>query len=352
MIARLLLLLAVTYRLAEPGYVFEFPRDHGSHPEYKLEWWYWTGHLDAEDGRTFGYQLTFFRTGLEQRPENPSRWAVHHLHIAHFALTDLDAGRHFHFEKLNREGPGIAGARSGRLEVWNENWMARLEGGKIRLEASAGDIDLQLLLSPLKLPVIHGQEGFSRKAEGEGRGSHYYSFTRLATQGRLTYQGKELAVRGESWMDREFGTNQLAEDQVGWDWFGLQLDGGEELMLFEIRRRDGSVDPHSAGTAVSESGEGTHLAAGDFTMEARREWKSPRSGAVYPLDWRIRIPSLEADLRVIPLLDDQELVTTRSTGVIYWEGAVRVEGTWRGRQVTGRGYAELTGYAEDFRPRI
>ncbi|MFQ5739572.1 MAG: lipocalin-like domain-containing protein [Acidobacteriota bacterium] len=344
------LILLSNYRPALPGYTFHFPRDHGNHPEYKLEWWYYTGHLDSAEGAEFGYELTFFRTGMEKKHANASLWSIDDLYPAHFAISDLTGARFHFFEKLNRQGPGIAGAREGALDVWNQNWFARMEGNVIRLGAAADSIRLQLRLTSNKRPVVHGRGGVSRKSENGA--SHYYSLTRLATEGTLFYQGRTLEVRGESWMDHEFGSQQLGPRQVGWDWFSLQLDQGEELMVFQIRRRDGTIDPFSAATVISSSGEAMALAVKDFSLRPGRGWGSSRTGARYPVEWTIHIPRLEAELQVSALLDDQELLTFRSSGIAYWEGAIGVLGRWRGKRVQGRGYLEMTGYAKNSRPNI
>jgi len=340
------------YRVALPGYAYEFPRDHGAHPDYKLEWWYYTGHLDADDGRSFGYELTFFRIGMDRRSTNPSAWAVNDLHVAHFALSRLREGDFQYWERVNRAGPGIAHAAEGTLDVENAAWTATLEDGVMRLRAYADGILLELDLTSEKPPVIHGAGGVSQKADGVGQASHYYSLTRMRTEGLLSFNGAAVRVSGESWMDHEFGTNQLAANQVGWDWFSLQLDNGEELMLYRMRRADGSIDPNSSGTHVGVDGKAVTVQPGGLRVRSFREWASPRSGAVYPLDWEIELPDADATLRIVPLMDDQELYTVRSTGIAYWEGAVRIEGVWRGRRVTGRGYVELTGYGEGYRPSV
>ena len=340
------------YRLALPGYEYAFPRDHGSHPDYKLEWWYYTGHLDGEDGRRFGYELTFFRIGMDRRAESASRWNIDDLHVAHFALSEIDVDRFRFYERLNRAGPGIAWAREGTLDVVNAGWSARLDGDRMRLRAYADGILLELELTSAKDPVVHGIGGVSQKADGVGQASHYYSMTRMDTRGLLSFDGQPVNVNGESWMDHEFGTNQLAPEQIGWDWFSVQLDSGEELMLYRLRHRDGSIDRHSSGTVVTAGGETQHLTVDQFTVTASGEWASPKSEAVYAIDWRLEIPGFDGDLRVIPLMRDQELVTTRSTGIAYWEGAVRIEGTWKGQPITGRGYVELTGYSERYRPSV
>jgi predicted secreted hydrolase len=340
------------YRLAVPGYAYGFPRDHGSHPDYKIEWWYFTGNLDGAEGTRLGYELTFFRLGTERRSRNPSVWNVEDLYVAHFALSHLSDGRFSFFERVNRAGPGIAYASTETLDVRNESWTARLVGDVMHLRAYADGILLELELSSEKPPVVHGIDGVSQKADGVGQASHYYSMTRMETRGTVSIDGEAVAVTGETWMDHEFGTNQLATEQVGWDWFSLQLDNGEELMAYRLRRRDGSIDPNSSATAVSLEGQGRHLEVDELSVRSLRDWLSPKSGVVYRLEWELEIPGLNSRLHVVPLMDDQELVTTRSTGVAYWEGAVRLEGSWKGEPVTGRGYVELTGYSEEYRPGV
>jgi predicted secreted hydrolase len=274
------------------------------------------------------------------------------LYMAHFALTDV-AGKKFHyFEKLNRAGPGIAGANADTLHVWNENWSAQLVGETMKLVADAGQASIVLNLESRKKPATHGMNGVSQKAEGVGRASHYYSLTRLATRGELRLGSKTFQVSGESWMDHEFGTNQLTEKQVGWDWFSIQLNNGAELMLYRMRNRDGSVDPFSSGTIIETDSATRPLSIAGFNAVPGRQWKSPKTGTSYPIEWTIAVPSRSIELRVTPLLDDQELVTTRSTGIAYWEGAIQVRGTWEGKPIEGHGYLELTGYSEQHRPRI
>jgi predicted secreted hydrolase len=338
------------YRPALPGYVYQFPRDHGSHSEYKLEWWYYTGHLRADGGREFGYELTFFRAGVDNRVESASAWTINDLYMAHFAITDIAGGQFLYEEKLNRAGPGIAGAAKEDLDVWNENWSARGSGEKVMLRAKGKSMAVDLVLDPLGPPVIHGTDGVSQKAAGEGHSSHYYSIPRLKTEGTLVIGDLKFSVTGESWMDHEFGTNQLGQSQIGWDWFGLQLDNGINLMLYRMRNSDGSIDAYSSGTIMD--GDARHLDRAAFSATPLRTWTSGKTGTAYPVEWTISIPSQSSELRVTPLLEDQELVTTRSTGIAYWEGAVRVSGTWRGKPVEGRGYLELTGYLEKYRPRV
>jgi predicted secreted hydrolase len=334
------------WKQALPGFAFEFPRDHASHPDYKIEWWYYTGNLASNDGKRFGYQLTFFRVGVESQPTNPSRWAVRDLFMTHVAITDI-SGKQYHFtERMNRAGAGWAGADSSRYRVWNQDWEARIDArGKHLLNAPDRDIKLALVLSEGKGPVIHGDRGVSQKGSADGNASHYYSLTRMPTRGTLSLGGATYAVGGESWMDHEFGTSFLEPEQTGWDWFSLQLDDGSDLMLFQLRRSDGSLDRHSSGTWIGGNGKSVSLGAGDFTLKPGETWHSKASGAKYPVAWELEVPGQDMRLRLGTQVENQELRTERSTGVTYWEGAIEVQGTRAGRPVRGRGYLEMTGYA-------
>jgi predicted secreted hydrolase len=343
---------AASFRLALPGYQFSFPRDHYSHEEFRTEWWYYTGHLRAASGGEYGYQLTFFRSALAEARANPSRWAARNLYLAHFAISDVGRRRFTYAERVSRERLGQAGAREDAFRVWNGDWEASGDGTTQRLRARDGSLGLDLTLAPVKPPVVHGENGVSRKGEGRGHASHYYSLTRLESRGSLTLAGRELAVSGQSWMDHEFGSTQLGPGQVGWDWFSLQLDDGTELMLYLIRLADGSADPHSAGTWVGPQGAARHLGRSEFAVEVLDRWRSPRGGTLYPMRWRVSVPSLDLRLTVTPAFPEQELDTAKSTQVVYWEGAARVQGTTAGRPVEGRAYVEMTGYAGPFRKRL
>lgn len=332
------------WREAEPGYQYSFPRDHASHEPYAIEWWYYTGNLATKEGRRFGYQLTFFRVGVAREPLNASRWALRNLYMAHFAISDIEQESFHSSERLNRAGVGWAGAETATYRVWNEDWEARLDGRDHVLSARDGDNQLTLRLAPLKPEVIHGQSGISQKGPSEGNASHYYSLTRLQTAGRLVVGGLAFDVEGSSWMDHEFGTSFLEEEQVGWDWFSIQLDDGRDLMLFEIRRRDGSVDPRSSATLIEADGRATHVPFGEFSLAAGQTWRSSKSPATYPLSWAIDMPRHGLRLNVKAAFEDQELRTTDSTGVTYWEGSVAAEGAAGGKRVRGLGYLEMTGY--------
>jgi predicted secreted hydrolase len=294
--------------------------------------------------------LTFFRRGVP--PDDiktlPSKWSVNHIYLAHFAVTDI-TGRRFHFsEKISREGVGKAGADESRLRVWIDDWRAEAAtdpAGTHTLVAHDKTHRLALTLQPAKPLVTHGAAGISRKGKDVGQASHYYSLTRLATTGSLTIDGETFEVTGTSWMDHEFSSTDLGADQVGWDWFSIQLEDNTELMLYRMRLKDGSSDLASSGTTVSPNGRTRHLEVTDFEIKSTGTWTSPESKATYPAQWQLTFPSLDLVLKVTPLLADQELRTSRSSQVTYWEGAVAVAGTKQGKPVKGHGYVELTGYA-------
>lgn len=334
------------YKLALPGRKLSFPADHYSHPDFKTEWWYYTGHLDSASGKRYGYQVTFFRFGVRDRQrelKEPPFFTD--LYLAHFALSDIGARKFIFRERIHRGIAGKAGAATDRYRVWNEDWNVEGDDRNHAIQVNERGTQLRLWLKSLKAPALHGQNGHSQKGAGEGRASYYYSLTRMQTEGELTIDGKREKVRGFTWMDHEFGSNQLGDDQVGWDWFSIQLDNQSELMLYLMRRRDGSVDPNSSGTLVDGRGKTTHLALKDYRVEALQRWKSPKSGANYPIKWRVTVPGEGIDLEITPAFADQELITNRSTRVTYWEGAVGVKGIFKQSPVSGRGYVEMTGYA-------
>jgi predicted secreted hydrolase len=324
--------------------VFQFPADHGPHPELRTEWWYFTGNLATAEGRRFGFQLTFFRSALAPTmPARGSAWATRQAWLAHFTVTDV-AGKNFHsFERWSRGALGLAGAQAEPFRVWVEDWTATSDRTfPMRLNAAADNVSMDLLLQQGKPPVLQGEHGLSRKSAEPGNASYYYSLTRMPTSGSIIVEGDRFAVTGLAWMDREWSTSSLGKDQVGWDWFSLQLSDGWDLMLYRLRRQDGTADPASSGTVIDPRGESRPLNLSDFQIETSGEWRSPRSGARYPAHWRLRIPREDLNLEVRPLLADQEL----DVSLRYWEGAAGIEGTHRGQPVHGHGYVELTGYAE------
>jgi predicted secreted hydrolase len=333
------------YELALPGYHYSFPRDHFNHPGYQTEWWYYTGNLRSADDHRFGFELTFFRQAVNRDSAKNTAWDVSDLYLAHLALSDLTAGRFYHTERTNRAGPGIAGVDETSQRIWNGNWQIAWRDSDQLLQAVAEDFELRFTLRSEKLPVIHGENGVSQKAERPGRASHYISLTRLATTGRITLNGKTFEVSGLAWMDHEFFTRQLSPDQAGWDWLSLQLEDRTELMLFRIRRKDGSIDPFSAGTYVDAQGDTTHLRQDDFVLRPFGDvWKSPANNAIYPLRWKITIPKLNLELEADTPLASQELTSNSTLAPTYWEGAITLAGKRAAREIHGAGYLEMTGY--------
>ncbi len=341
--------LQAQYRTALPGYRFEFPRDYFNHPDFQTEWWYYTGNLKSSDGHRFGFELTFFRQAVTRDSAKDSPWDVRDLYLAHLALSDLGGQRFYHAERTNRSGPGIAGVSQSEARVWNGNWQIRWRGDEQDLQAVDDRFQLHLTLRAEKRPVIHGENGVSQKAAGPGRASHYISLTRLASQGSIHLNGKEFAVLGLAWMDHEFFTHQLEADQAGWDWLSLQLDDNTELMLFRIRRKDGSIDPYSAGTFLDSRGRTTHLRQTDFTLEPLgKSWTSPETHAIYPITWKIKIPRLGFELQASTPLASQELAGKTPLSPSYWEGAISLTGHQGTQPLQGVGYLEMTGYERPF----
>ncbi len=329
-----------------PGWSYAFPRDHGPHEDFKTEWCYFTGNVRDGKGRRFGYELTFFRQGLRppnQSLETTSRFIVSDFKFAHFALTDLE-GKQFYFrQKISRGAFGEAGFSGGEKLAWIDDWTLSLAAdGSFHLRAATEEVAVDFTVTNTKPWAIHGVDGVSQKAAGIGRASHYYSGTRMATTGSLTLQGRVFAVTGESWFDHEWASNQLAADQAGWDWFSLQLDDGSELMLYQMRLRDGGIDPTSSGTFVASDGTTRHLTRESYQLTPSRFWTSKTTGARYPLAWQLRIPSLDMVLEVSTPLEAQEL---NLPPLSYWEGLIDLTGSRNGQAIRGHGYMELTGYA-------
>ena len=339
-----LALAAQPFRIAQPGYAFQFPRDHGAHPAFAIEWWYFTGHLASADGRRFGYQLTFFRRSLPDTGWTGSpAWRTDRIHLAHAALTDVAEGQFRMEERLNREGIP-AGASTTRLDLRNGSWSARMDG-TIHLSFSVAEASLELDLAPLTRPVIFGAEGVTRKGPEPAAASHYITFPRLASTGRLRRPGQDLALRGSSWMDHEFSSSQLSPGQVGWDWAGIQLRDGRSLMVYRLRDGAGAQDPFSTLTEVASDG---HIlrTTKDFQLTGG-SWRAP-SGAAYPLP--LTLKGWGETWTLEPLVADQELRTRMGAAITYWEGACRVR-DGRGAEA-GDAYVELTGYAHSMQGKF
>lgn len=333
------------FAVAELPRDFVFPADHGRHPEFRTEWWYFTGHLAGE--QDYGFQLTFFRSGLPEAAAaaSDSAWRPDDLWMAHFAVGNYTAGRFHAEERFARGAAGLAGAADARFDVWLEDWSLTAvdptrSDSALELRAATGEITLDLRLVPQRLPVLNGEAGLSRKGTAPGNASYYYSMTRWEAGGTLIGPDGADAVAGQAWLDREWSTSALEPGQIGWDWFSLSLSDGTDVMLYLMRRDDGTFDLTSSGTWVNADGSSEPLALEDYDVRVLDVWKSP-SGSEYPAGWEIRIPDRALELRITPLLADQELRHTFR----YWEGGVAVEGTHGETTVSGRGFVELTGYA-------
>ncbi len=325
--------------------VMQYPYDHGPHPDYQTEWWYYTGNLVANDGRRFGYQLTFFRRGITPGDVNTraSDWATNQIYFAHFALTDEKNNSHNETEIFSRGAAGLAGASGDPFRVWIENWSANglnADASNVQLKASDGKMALDLNLNSAKPPVVHGANGVSQKSDAAGNASYYVSVTRMPTQGTLRINGADIPVTGASWFDHEWGTTALGANAAGWDWFSIQLDDNRELMFFQIRNKDGSIEPLSSGTLVEADGSTKYLKRDDVKITPQEFWTSSFSQGKYPAKWRVEIPSANVDLTLTPLIADQEM----RVSFTYWEGAVDLAGTSNGKNVRGQGYVEMTGY--------
>jgi predicted secreted hydrolase len=317
---------------------FRFPDDAGPHTEFQTEWWYYTGNLNDEYGRPFGFQLTFFRRALTPNKKNrKSLWATNQVYFAHFTVSDIKDRAFFPSERWSRGAIGLAGADAHPFRVWLEDWSAVAEGKEVRLRAKNNSAAIDLKLTPTKPVVLHGNQGLSQKSAEPGNASYYYSQTRLDTSGTITIKGRGFRIQGFSWLDREWSTSSLIEEQSGWDWFSLQLSDNREIMLYQIRLRKGGIDPYSSGSLIESDGTVHTLTVEDFKIEVLDRWKSSITGTTYPSRWRINIPRYRITLTVVPHQPNQELPLT----FVYWEGAVEV----KGNNVSGNGYVELTGYA-------
>jgi predicted secreted hydrolase len=331
---------------------FVFPQDHGPHPLFRHEWWYFTGNLDAASGERYGFELTFFRFALAAPRDvadpdaRTSKWRTQQIYVAHFAITDVARGEFRFAQKYSRQALGLAGAQSEPFRVWLDDWTLEADSaaaghGGWQLHAQEQDYELTLAAEPLAAPVLNGEQGLSRKSAEPGAASYYYSIPRIAVRGQLVRAGRAVGVQGLAWLDREWGSGALGQTQQGWDWFALQLKDGSALMFYALRKRDGSRDSHSAGTWVDAAGKARALSNDDVQIDVIDYWSSPRGGR-YPARWRLRVPAVGLDVEAQPILKNQELATRPR----YWEGAVDVTGNSGGALASGRGYVELVGYGE------
>ena len=321
-----------------PGYVLRFPYDEGSHPEFRTEWWYVTGWLDAPGGKTLGFQITFFRTRPELNDDNPSAFTPRQILIAHAALSDPSHGRLQHDQRAARAGLTLAGADTGRTRVWIDDWSLAQEDGAYRARIAAKDFRFDFTLNATQPPLLQGDRGLSRKGPRPDSASYYYSLPQLKVSGTLQRGGKTQPITGSAWLDHEWSSSYMDSKAAGWDWIGINLVDGGALMAFRMRDRRGGKF-WAGGSYRSAEGATRILGVDDIDFTPRREWRSPRTGTAYPVSWTVRAGTLRIEIE--PLMDDQENDTRLSTGTIYWEGAVRA---LRDGMPAGRGYLELTGY--------
>ena len=336
------------FRQATAPQTWQFPQDFGPHQDYQTEWWYYTGNLETSSGRPFGFQLTFFRQALT--PTAPamtitpqSGWRGNQIYSAHFTISDIAQQRFYPYERFSRGKVNLAGAEANPYHVWLENWSAtEITPGQVRLQAQTDAVAVDLVVAQSLPPILHGDRGLSIKGLEPGNASYYYSLVQQSTTGTLIVNGQTFEVTGKTWKDHEYSTSSLSPGTIGWDWFSVQLDNGAALMLYLLRHDDGTLEPTSAGTFVSPQGEAIPLFLQDWQLEVLNTWKSPKSGAIYPAKWALKIPKLDLTLQGQPLMPNQELNTATAT---YWEGAVTFQGTWQRHPLQGKGYVELTGYA-------
>jgi len=336
-------------RAIEP-WDWRFPRDHGAHPDFQTEWWYYTGNAATIEGRRFGFQFTIFRRALSPLAQSSdSEFRTNDIYMAHFTVSDIANGDFYHDVRYARGGAGLAGATVDPFyRVWLEEWGVSAEddaANKTRITAASADFAIDLHLYQMKLPALQGKDGLSPKSAEIGNASYYYSLTRLLTQGGITIGDQTFDVSGVAWMDHEFSTSALGENAQGWDWFGLIFDDGTELMVGQIRQVDGGIEPSFGGLYIDADGNSRYLDASDFSIAVTDTWRSPHSEAEYPAGWEIVIGGDDGfRIGVSPLQADQEL---HSADIVYWEGAVEISG-----DKSGYGYAELTGYVGSMQNRF
>ncbi|HEY4211461.1 MAG TPA: lipocalin-like domain-containing protein [Steroidobacteraceae bacterium] len=345
------------FAVADKPREFEFPRDHGPHPEFRTEWWYVTGNVESEKGERFGFELTFFRValkpGTQRAPSGESSaWRTNQVYLAHFAVTDVAGGKFSFAQKYERGAAGLAGAQAAPLRVWLDDWSFEQQGDVWKLRARQPGYALEFEAKPEGAPVLNGDHGLSVKSGEPGAASYYYSIPRMSISGTMTRTGTgkgargAVSVKGSAWLDREWSSSSLGATQAGWDWFALQMKDGSALMFYSLRDLDGTRDAHSAGTWIAPSGESHPLSSQDVVIDITDHWTSRRR-VRYPSGWHLRVPSQSLDVEVKPVLADQELGTSPR----YWEGAVDVKVSSEGqsaagasRSAAGEGYVELVGY--------
>jgi len=329
------------YAAVVPGRTFAFPADHGPHPKYRTEWWYYTGHLNTPQNDHFGFQFTLFRFNLQPRPTpSPSHWAVQHLYMGHLSITDVKQQRYYHSQRLERSALGLAGAQTHPFRVWLQDWQISGDPLSPTLTAQTQDMALNLQLQASKPIVLQGQNGYSQKGQAPENASYYYSIPRMAVKGDIHVAGQTHSVTGQAWFDREWSSHALDQQQIGWDWFSLQLSDHRELMYYQLRNQQGQASTHSQGVLIGRDGQRElTLKPEDIILTPVSYWRSPK-GQRYPVVWTLAVPKANITLHIKAMLNEQTF-----TGIVnYWEGAVAVSGEMAGKTIQGVGYVELTGY--------
>jgi predicted secreted hydrolase len=337
---------------------FVFPDDHGPHPGFRTEWWYYTGNVFTDEGRQFGYQFTIFRSQLNP-PDSANQsqpfyddWNTDQLYLGHFAISDVQDEEHVFEERNSRGAAGLAGAQVDPYRIWLEDWeIIRMSSENsddksfpVQIKAKMEDgTAIDLVVTPTKPLVLQGEEGYDQKGEEEGNASYYLAFTRMNAEGTFTINDEDHEVSGSSWMDHEWSTSALDENQEGWDWFSIQLSNGYDLMYYQLRNNDGSVSEFTVGSLVDPEGSKTTITPKDVELEVLDSWESPHSGSEYPSQWTLRIPAQNLELELATLFPDQEM----DVSVRYFEGTLSVSGQMNGEEVGGNGFIEMTGYEPD-----
>ena len=323
---------------------FSFPNDHGAHPNYRSEWWYFTGNVYDENHRNYAFDITIFRFGLEPSMSDAAdSLRASQIFLGHFAISDVQAERYLNAEKYSRELPGVTGISAAPVRIQLENWhMQQIdsETETWELYAATEEFGLNLELTALRPVALQGERGLSRKSSTEGNASYYYSIPKLKVNGELWFDEQQVSVSGNAWFDREWSTSALEQGQVGWDWFGLHLDDETELMYYQIRHANGKRNEQSHGKLFLDEGKTEINLGNDVTLQPLAYWRSPKTKARYPVAWRLTAKEHDLDLTISAKFNAQEW----QSSFIYWEGSVSVIGRFRSKPVDGEGFLEMTGY--------
>jgi predicted secreted hydrolase len=319
-----------------------FPQDHGAHPDFRTEWWYVTGQVETSSGTPLGFQVTFFRSRTGVGEDSKSKFAPKQILFAHAAIADARHGKLRHDEKIARVGFGNH-TKVGAMDIALNKWTMKMADNIISARISSKNFSFDLLLTPSQPPILQGENGYSQKGSNPKQASYYVSFAQVKVSGKVIVDGKAETVTGKAWFDHEWSSEYLASDAAGWDWLGANLDDGGALMAFQMRGADGKA-LWAGGTRVMPDGKVSKMSPQQITFTPLQTWRSPRTSATYPVAMRVDVANESFELR--PWMNDQELDSSRSTGITYWEGATDLI---QNKQRVGRGYLELTGYAKKLR---